>query len=279
VERGYAANERWVVEFSDGRTAFLKIGNDDELPGLVETTAHGLRKEHSLYSKLESSFVPEMLDWFDQDGLAILVLEDLSQALWPPPWSASGIESVLEALSSIRVTRLSGLPLLQDEFGDDWSKVSNAPSPFLRLGLCSEHWLRQALPVLIDQASRAPLEGAELLHCDVRSDNICLIDGKARLIDWNWAAMGNGDFDIAFWLPSLHAEGGPPPEAVLPGRAELAALTSGFFAARAGLPVIPALPRVRDVQLQQLRTALPWAVRVLDLPPLDGPPAGALEQP
>jgi len=35
----------------------------------------------------------------------------------------------------------------------------------------------------------------------------------------------------------VHAEGGPAPEAILPeGGAELAALFSGYFAARAGLP-------------------------------------------
>ena len=48
---------------------------------------------------------------------------------------------------------------------------------------------------------------------------------------------------------------------------------SGYFAARAGLPVIPNAPRVRAVQLAQLRTALPWAQRALGLPPLDGPQA------
>jgi hypothetical protein len=45
---------------------------------------------------------------------------------------------------------------------------------------------------------------------------------------------------------------------------------SGFFAARAGLPPIPTAPHVREVQLAQLRTALPWAARALGLPP---PPA------
>jgi hypothetical protein len=47
----------------------------------------------------------------------------------------------------------------------------------------------------------------------------------------------------------------------------MAALVSGFFAARAGLPVIPQAPRVREVQRVQLAAALPWAARVLDLPP------------
>ncbi len=50
---------------------------------------------------------------------------------------------------------------------------------------------------------------------------------------------------------------------------------SGFFAGRAGKPPIPNAPQVREVQLSQLRSALPWAQRALRLPPLDGPNAPA----
>ena len=43
--------------------------------------------------------------------------------------------------------------------------------------------------------------------------------------------------DLAAWAPSLQAEGGPAPEAIIPsGGVELAALVSGYFAANAGLP-------------------------------------------
>ena len=47
----------------------------------------------------------------------------------------------------------------------------------------------------------------------------------------------------------------------------LVSLVTGYFAARAGLPVIPHAPLVREVQLTQLRVALPWAARALGLPP------------
>ena len=46
----------------------------------------------------------------------------------------------------------------------------------------------------------------------------------------------------------------------------MAALISGYFAARAGLPLIPDAPRVRVVQKQQLGVALPWVMRALHLP-------------
>ncbi|HEV2472315.1 MAG TPA: hypothetical protein VGS41_06605 [Chthonomonadales bacterium] len=62
-------------------------------------------------------------------------------------------------------------------------------------------------------------------------------------------------------------EGGPAPENLLPDAPEIAAWVSGDFAARAGLPGIPDAPRVRGVQLLQLREALPWAARACGLSP------------
>ena len=107
----------------------------------------------------------------------------------------------------------------------------------------------------------------------MRSDNLCFVGERVVLVDWNLACRGSPLLDLAFWLPSLQSEGGPPPDTILPGAGALAALVSGFFACRAGRPVIPDAPRVRQVQLTQLRCALPWVVRALDLPPLDGPAA------
>jgi hypothetical protein len=46
---------------------------------------------------------------------------------------------------------------------------------------------------------------------------------------------------------------------------ELVAYVAGFFASRAGQPVLPHAPLVRSIQLQQLKTALPWATRALGL--------------
>lgn len=152
-----------------------------------------------------------------------------------------------------------------------WSDVAADPAAFLSLRLCSSGWLEDALPELIRAEGSFRLEGDSFVHVDVRSDNLCLRGDGAILIDWNQACVGNPEFDLAFWAPSLRSEGGPDPETLLgPGAGPAAAFVSGFFACRAGLPPIPRAPRVREVQTTQLRTALPWAVRALDLSPLDG---------
>jgi hypothetical protein len=75
----------------------------------------------------------------------------------------------------------------------------------------------------------------------------------------------NPDLEVAAWLPSLHAEGGPAPESILPSAPELAAWVSGYFCSRAGEPAIPDAPHVRGLQRMQARTALPWAARALGL--------------
>ena len=149
-----------------------------------------------------------------------------------------------------------------------WIEIEDDPEPFLALGLCSSAWLDAALPILRFATEIAPLDGDALMHFDVRSDNLCIRDGRAVLIDWNFACVGNPLADVACWLPSLHAEGGPAPDVILPeGAAELAALLAGYFGAHAARPEIPEAPHVRTLQLRQARTALPWAARALGLPP------------
>ena len=102
------------------------------------------------------------------------------------------------------------------------------------------------------------------MHCDVRSDNLCLRDGRAILVDWNHTRVGNPALDLAFWLPSLALEGGPAPDGF--GVDEFAPVVAGFFAAHAGLPPPEGAPEVRGFQRAQLEVALPWACRALDLP-------------
>lgn len=259
---GYTHNERWVVDLEDASSAFVKAAVD-------EMTAEWLRAEHRVYAALAAGFLPRLLGWEDGD-LPVLVLEDLSGADWPPPWTRERVDAVLATLRQVAETPPPpGLASLEDcrEEVAGWREVERDPTALLALGVCSGEWLDGALPALLAAEDACVLGGEALLHLDVRSDNICFREGRALLVDWSWAVRGNPVLDLAAWLPSLEAEGGPPPEALLPGEPGAAAFMSGFFAARAGLPPIPTAPHVREVQLAQLRTALPWAARALGLPP------------
>src|SRR5260370_35916769 len=84
------------------------------------------------------------------------------------------------------------------------------------------------------------------------------------IVDWNHAHIGNSRFDVAFWLPSLALEGGPPPEGFAVD--EFAAFVTGFFGARAGLPAPAGAPAVRCFQRAPPRGALAGARPGLGLP-------------
>ena len=264
IQRGYTPAARWLVDFSGGSTAFAKIGTTPD-------TAHWLRKEQWVYESLHGSYMPQLLGWEDDEEHPILLLEDLRLAHWPPPWQDGQIRQVLDTLpdvwaSSLPVGRIEDFRWIEA----GWQFVADNPQPFLSLRLATEKWLAAALPTLLRLPGREIIRGDSLLHLDIRSDNLCFAGDRVVLIDWNLICLGNPRLDLGFWLPSLEAEGGPPPEKLLPGAGDIAGIVSGFYASRAGQPGIPDAPFVRHIQRVQLKTALPWAVRALGLPGLDG---------
>ena len=273
IERGYTPAERWLVRFADGSSAFAKVGASP-------LTSDFLRVEQGRYQQLHAVFMPQLLG-FDADlERPLLLLEDLSAAAWPPPWRPGDVERVVQTLRQVAATRPlpDDLRSLEEEFGasgsderagSGWGAVMQDPAAFLSLGLCTANWLTQAQGRLHAAQNEAALCGEDLLHNDVRSDNLCLLPDRVVLIDWNLAGRGNPAFDLAFAAPSVCFEGGPLPEHLVDDDGTLAAFVSGFFAARAGLPIIADAPRVRWIQLQQLRVALPWVARALALPPPD----------
>jgi Ser/Thr protein kinase RdoA (MazF antagonist) len=250
------------VVLASGKSAFVKIG---ATPG----TAASLRSEREVFERLKGRFMPELLAWSDGDR-PTLILEDLSGEHWPPPWKPEHVEAVIAALADLHSTKADLKPFAaaHADFPPGWSLVAKDPIPFLSLNLASAEWLERALPTLIECEAHAKTEGDSPTHWDVRSDNLCLSKRGAVLIDWNGACLSNPKLDMAFWLPSLVSEGGPLPENLLPDFPEGAAFVSGFFALYAGLPPVPGAPGVRGVQLEQLKPALAWAIRAMDLPPL-----------
>lgn len=259
--RGYATNGHWIVELRNGSRAFVKHAAP------VDPCPRWLRDEYAVYTAVSGPFMPQLLAWEDDPERPLLVLEDLSDARWVPPWEDGDVEAVLTALAEVAATRPSGPLSRFEDYGiPSWETVAEDPAPFLSTGLAGPDWLERALPVLVNASKRTPLAGDAVLHCDVRSDNLCLREGQAILFDWNHARLGNPALDIAGWLPSLNLEGGPGPDEI-GGADECAAFVAGFFASRAGLPPPEGAPTVRLFQREQAEVAIPWACRVLGLPP------------
>lgn len=213
--------------------------------------------------------MPRLLGWHDDGELPVLVLEDLSDAEWPPPWTDAAVDVLLQTIEEVAASApLVALPQAEDDdnWTAGWDIVAREPAPFVSPDVTSAAWLERHLGALRSASHAAPLAGNALLHLDVRSDNLCIRRRRAVLIDWNLAGRGNALLDVAFWLPSLRLEGGPDPDDVCPQAEPFAASVAGFFACRAGLPPPATAPTVRQIQLDQLRVALPWAARALGLP-------------
>jgi Phosphotransferase enzyme family len=218
LEGGFTPAERWVVGLEDDRSVFAKVG-------VTDLTAGWLRDEHRVYLQLQAGFMPRMLGWDDDDDHPILLLEDLSGGRWPPPWSEEDVRRVVGMLDDVRWSRPpDGLPSLESMRGDlaSWSKVADEPESFLALGVCRRPWLDRALPALIEADRAAGLAGNELLHLDVRSDNICFAGDRTLIVDWNLACVGNAMLDQVAWIPSLLLEWGSRAHAVSPAEPELA---------------------------------------------------------
>jgi hypothetical protein len=264
VGHGAPSHRRWRVRYDDRPPAFAKIAAFDY-------TAEWLRTEHANYEALAGQpYLSPVLGWHDDGEHPALVIEDLSDAIWPPPWTTERIDAVLDSLSAIQATPPPAS--IAGEFGalfdihEGWDPMRADPSGALALGVFSRRWFEAYADTLAAAAGSADLGGDALLHGDVRSDNLCLRGGRAMLVDWNWACRGASTLDVLSWLPSLNHEGGPEPWALMPGHGTHAALLAGFFLEHAGREPIPQAPHVRQLQLDQGVVALRWACYELGIP-------------
>ena len=258
VGRGYTPAVRRIASLADGRTVFVKAATN-----AYTTTA--LRDEQRIYDQLDAPFLATRLAFEDSEQ-PVMILEDLSAAHWPPVWREGDVAAVRATMAAVAATPVSGISNIKRDDFIGWRDVASDPAPFLQLGLVSARWLTRALPILI-AAVRARVRDRVvvvaslflgLLGEDLKSFALAIDRASGK-------HHASPDIDIAFWSASLAAEGGGVPEDILPNAPQLAALVSGFFAARAGLPTIPQAPRVRHIQQVQLATALPWAIRALTL--------------
>ena len=259
---GWSIAQRAVCELDGGETVFAKMGN-------VPDTVDAIRTECAVYPLIDGPFVPRLLA--ADPAVPVLVIEDLSAATWPPPWTPAllaGLENLFAQLAAtVADTRIPTLVERLRGWGA-WERVAVDPSPLLASGAVEGAWLDKHLGVLLHVQALASADGDRLLHLDVRSDNLCFLDGGALLVDWNHAVRGDPRWDRLLMLQTIELEGGPRAEVQAPhADPAIVAWLAGFFAARVGLPAPEGAPRVRGFQRAQLDVVLPWACRLLHIPP------------
>ncbi len=290
---GYGPSATFRLFLGDGRTVFVKGA------GIRSTAYHWevLPLEERAYREIRAirPWAPRFFGAVRREGWHLLLLEDLRGARFVPPWTE---ELAAAAVDDIAALHCAGMrdpvdlpPLEGDVFAQNWQAVApGGPDEDNFLSLCgprrevARRWVEAALPTLVAHEAQLQREDQPhgIIHCDIRSDNLCLRDGRLVLFDWAALRRGPLAFDIAAFLPSLAAEGGTSApilaeryaaalaaQGVALPRWPMAAAVcavAGYFASRAGRAGIAGLPRLRAIQRAQLRVALPWAAALLSLP-------------
>jgi hypothetical protein len=247
---GYTPALRQRARLADGTTAFVKTPTND-------VTREMLLAEIAAYEAIGTQpFCPRVLHATAER----LVLEDLSDAHWPPPWRPGDVERVLVTMRAVAAVQVPGLPSFTPHRDWDAVDVDAVSALGFDAGLIAD---LTAAGREID--ATASFDGDALLHMDLRSDNLCVLDdGRVVLVDWNNACRGQAGLDETCWAPSLALETGRPPWELVPdAEPHHVAFLTGYFAERSPLPPIPDAPGVRPFQLAQLRVCVPWLARLL----------------
>jgi Phosphotransferase enzyme family len=264
VVAGHTHAEKWLVELADGRRAFVKAGT-----GLA---GDQLGREASILTSVAAPYMPRLLEASAAAEWTVLVLEDLSDAQWPPPYVDQGA-TLLEAVMQVGATSPApGLPSRPAgrPFGTYRHRIAVDPRPVLALGVISAAWLEEAQPVLDAAESAARLAGEDFLHDDVWAGNVCYAKRGAVLIDWASTSIGDRRIDLAYALLSIRGTSAVPPPIEFPDEPAYAALLAGANAFQAAQPVDRSIRHgsiLRAGWLHDLEYALDWATELLALPP------------
>jgi hypothetical protein len=217
--------------------------------------------ELRVYQGVTGTFLPELVDAWQEDDRALLVLEDLSSLYWPPPYPAD-VRPLFDALDEVAASPPPPeLRRLEERDETPWEYVTS-------LDVCSAAWLQRAIGPLRSAESSFKVSGQDLVHYDVWTDNVCFADRGALLVDWAAARVGNRWIDVGCALLSLLVEGGTWPPLAIRNEPGLAAFIAGSVVREATAPLPDwAAPgsTLREDQRGDLVHALRWASQALGL--------------
>jgi hypothetical protein len=292
---GFGPSATFVLHGKSGRKYFCKGAH----PGQTKEGRSAFKSEKRHYETFPElgAFGPCYLGAAEEAGWHMLVLECVERTRDVPPWDEKAYLDTIDLIARFHAATPASaetlLPSTEDSSAFDlvkhelgWSSLARDPAARDRLLKLFDDeaagWFRRNIDQLVALEAEAPNVAGprSWLHLDIRSDNLLFARDRIVLVDWPFLVHGPRLWDIAFFLPSLAGEGGGSPEQAL-GDYEKAsgicfdtrdvlivtATIAGFFAARAGEPEIPALPRLRWVQKLQLYPALAWACDLMDVAP------------
>lgn len=267
---GFSTGVAARVAFEGGVRLFVKA-----VPAASDGT-HGLyAREADILRTLPGGLpAAHLVDAFTQGGWFVLVIEDVDGR--HPESSADSADTVhvLDAIADLAsIAADPSLPSLSDELQEDAGSWHRLETDGLLEG--TTPWCIANVATLQRLASSVggATAGDRLVHADLRADNI-LIDasGRARLLDWPWAARGAGWEDALLYLLDLLVT---DPAAPVDGLLEhpvfsassarqqdaLLAAVAGSWFEKCRLPAPAGMTTLRAFQRREALTAVAWLER------------------
>lgn len=256
---------------ADGQRVFAKAVH----PGLSAPATALHAREAAIAAKLPAALpVPQFLGRIRWQGWEALVFAEGPGASPQVPWPAGQLERVLDTLAQLAHqapdSLVELLPPLEEELREDVAGFGR----IMQDGwLPADPWVAQNLEELHGLAMDGigALAGDQLVHSDLRSDNILLGDGgEVLLVDWPWASRGAAWYDALTVLveaqifdPALDADAiadsHPIFESVGANAvSEVLAGLAAYYVDAARRPEVPGLPTLRSYHAKQAAATVGW---------------------
>ncbi len=275
---GFSPGFAGVLELADGHQVFVKAVSPAQNPHSPALA----RQEIAAASAIPPQVPAPHLLWSHDDGDWVVAGFEAVAGRSPElPWRKHDLERVLVGLEELaRAVPLPGhaLPPQEEEWAESftgWQSFA-ALSPRERSEIAEQagglgEWAAAHLDRLVswERAAPAAAAGPNLVHGDLRADNIILDAEHLWFVDWPHAGVGAPWLDLAGMLPSVAMQGGgeahelfaasPLSEGVpLDDVRAVAAALTGYFTWHSLQPDPPGLPNLRAFQRAQAYTAIAW---------------------
>jgi len=271
TQGGFTLAHRGIVTMPDGTRVFVKIGVDN-------STKKWIQRELEAYKLLETysyPYMPRLLAQNDDHtALALELLASNEGWDWTDTWDNHRLDRTLEAMDTLASIAVTGA---DEEFrarrmlganNDGWKPLMESEAKqktlLAKLRRAGHDELANTLdiPGMAKQSTEYIFRDDTIVHYDVRADN-CAWHSKlntVKLIDWNWAQLGDRRIDISQTLVDVYRAGFDI-MVNYANRLDPTALQflAGLRLNAAASPIVPGMAEqasLRDYQLESGVTAL-----------------------